>query len=379
MLSITFRFVTQFLTLVGIVLPESLPMFKTSSNKLPPGHSPRMTDVALAAGVSVMTVSRALKPATHVAPATRALVLKVVKELGYVPDLLAGGLSSKRSGFVSLLVPSLNNPHFAETVMGMKRVLEPAGIQVLLGFTNYQAREEERLVEWMLKRRPEAIVLTYDGHTTRTREILKSSGVPIIEIWEKPAKPIEHVVGFSNRKAARMMTSELIKLGYQRIAYIGESSDADTRGHQRRRGFEDAMRHAGLDYERQIAYAPPPIGMAQGREAFRALINRYPDTDAVMCVSDPCAFGVLTYCLERGWSIPERIAIAGFGAFEISACCVPSISTLAISGEEIGVKAASLILELISEASHAPPSSRLRLLEVGAKPVLRESTKKRAP
>ena len=333
-----------------------------------------MTDVALAAGVSVMTVSRALKPDTRVAPRTRALVLKVVKELGYVPDLLAGGLSSKRSGFVSLLVPSLNNPHFAETVMGMKRVLEPAGLQVLLGFTNYQAREEERLVEWMLKRRPEAIVLTYDGHTTRTREILKSSGIPVIEIWEKPAKPIEHVVGFSNRKAARDMTASLITLGYQRIAYIGESSDAGTRGDQRRRGFEEAMRQAGLDSERQIAYAPPPIGMAQGREAFSALINRYPDTEAVMCVSDPCAFGALTYCLERGWKIPQRIAIAGFGAFEISACCVPSISTLAVNGEEIGVKAATLILELIDPISATTKTSGARFLEIGTRPILRAST-----
>ena len=333
-----------------------------------------MTDVALAAGVSVMTVSRALKPETCVAPETRALVLKVVKELGYVPDLLAGGLSSMRSGFVSLLVPSVNNPHFAETVMGMKRVLEPAGLQVLLGFTNYQAREEERLIEWMLKRRPEAIVLTYDGHTTRTRVILKNSGIPVIEIWEKPTKPIEHVVGFSNRKAARNMTAAIIALGYLKIAYIGESSDAGTRGDQRRRGFEDAMRHAGLDPIRQIAYAPPPIGMAQGREAFGALINRYPDTEVVMCVSDPCAFGALTYCLERGWAVPQRVAIAGFGAFEISACCVPSISTLAVNGEEMGEKAATLILELIDPLAAKIKKIGPRFLEVAATPMLRAST-----
>jgi LacI family transcriptional regulator, gluconate utilization system Gnt-I transcriptional repressor len=335
-----------------------------------------MTDVALAAGVSVMTVSRALKLETKVAPKTRARVLKVVKELGYVPDLLAGGLSSKRSGFVSLLVPSLNNPHFAETVMGLKRVLEPAGLQVLLGFTNYQAREEERLVEWMLKRRPEAIVLTYDGHTARTREMLRNSGIPVIEIWEKPAKPIEHVVGFSNRKAAREMTAALIATGYKKIAYIGESSDAGTRGDQRRRGFEDAMRHAGLDPERQIACAPPPIGMAQGREAFSALINRYPDTEAVMCVSDPCAFGALTYCLERGWPIPKRIAIAGFGAFEISACCVPAISTLAVYGEEIGVQTANLILDLINPKNGKAVPTQAQYLEVSAKPILRASTLK---
>jgi LacI family transcriptional regulator, gluconate utilization system Gnt-I transcriptional repressor len=333
-----------------------------------------MTDVASAAGVSVMTVSRALKPDTRVAPKTRALVLSVVRDLGYVPDLLAGGLSSKRSGFVSLLVPSLNNSHFAETVMGMKRVLEPAGLQVLLGFTNYQDREEERLVEWMLKRRPEAIVLTYDGHTARTRTLLENAGIPVIEIWEQPSKPIEHVVGFSNRKAARDMTVALIDLGFQRIAYIGESGDTGTRGDQRRRGFVDAMRKAGLNAERQIAYAPPPIGMAQGRDAFAALMNRFPDTDAVMCVSDPCAFGAVTYCLESGWPIPGKVAIAGFGAFEISACCVPSISTLAVDGAEVGEKAAGLILQLIAPATVRGLVKAPIFLEISTKPVLRAST-----
>jgi LacI family transcriptional regulator, gluconate utilization system Gnt-I transcriptional repressor len=349
-------------------------MQKVKPPTLPILGSPRMTDVATAAGVSVMTVSRALKPDTRVAPATRALVLRVVKELGYVPDLLAGSLSSKRSGFVSLLVPSLNNSHFAETVMGMKRVLEPAGLQVLLGFTNYQAREEERLVEWMLKRRPEAIVLTYDGHTERTRQLLENSGVPVIEIWEQPSKPIGHVVGFSNRKAARDMTVSLIELGYKKIAYIGESGDSGTRGDQRRRGFGDAMRKAGLNAERQIAYAPPPIGMAQGRQAFAALMNRFPDTEAVMCVSDPCAFGALTYCLERGWRIPGKVAIAGFGAFEISACCIPSISTLAVDGAEVGEKSAGLILDLINPGKANLPIKAPVFLEIATKPILRAST-----
>lgn len=334
-----------------------------------------MTDVAKAAGVSVMTVSRALKPGSNVASDTREHVLAVVARLGYVPDLLAGGLSSKKSGFVALLVPSLNNPHFAETVMGMKRVLEPAGMQVLLGFTNYQASEEERLVQWMLKRKPEAVVLTYDGHTPATRELLKTAGVPVIEIWEQPSKPIEHVVGFSNRKAARDMTRALLSQGYQRIGYLGESSDAHTRGDARRRGFMDAMKQAGLPSHRQIAYAPPPINMAQGREAFAALMHRWPDTEAVFCVSDPCAFGALTYCLARGWSVPGDVAIAGFGAFEISACSVPPISTLEVNALEIGEKTARLILQLCEPQATPISLAKATMIGISTTPLMRESTR----
>jgi LacI family transcriptional regulator, gluconate utilization system Gnt-I transcriptional repressor len=330
-----------------------------------------MTDVAAAAGVSVMTVSRALKPGTRVAPSTRSHVLAIVKAMGYVPDLLAGGLSSKRSGFVSMLVPSLNNPHFAETVMGLKRVLEPGGIQVLLGFTNYQAEQEEHLVRLMLQRRPQAMVLTYDGHTKHTRRMLEDAGIPVVELWELPAKPIEHVVGFSNRSAAREMAQALIDRGYRRIAYIGESDDQGTRGDQRRKGFVDAMRANGLSTERVLSYAPPPINMAQGREAFSALITRWPDTQAVMCVSDPCAFGALTYCLSKNWKVPERVAISGFGAFEISACSVPSISTLAVNGGEIGETAGNLLLELLGTGGANVPA---RILKVAVTPLLRGST-----
>ncbi len=337
------------------------------------GAALKMSDVADKAGVSVMTVSRALKSNGVIAPKTRERILKVVAQMGYVPDLLAGSLSSKKSGFVSLLVPSLNNSHFAETVMAMKQVLEPAGLQVLLGFTNYQSHEEERLIEWMLKRRPEAIVLTYDGHTPAAQHRLKQSGIPVIEIWETGMPAIEHAVGFSNRAAATLMTNAMIDLGYKKIAYLGESSDVGTRGELRRRGFAEAMKKAGLDSNRQIAYAPPPISMLQGRDAFAALMTRWPDTEAVVCVSDPCAFGALSYCQSRGWNVPKKIAIAGFGAFEISECSVPSLSTLSVSGLEIGEKTAQLILQLRSEQKQ--DHEKVKVL-VNTKPVFRDSTAK---
>ena len=319
-----------------------------------------MEDIAREAGVSLMTVSRALKPNTSVATQTRARIHAVVKRLGYVPDINAGSLAARRSGFVSLLVPSLNNPHFAETAMGMKEVLEPQGLQVLLGHTNYQAGQEEALVATMLRRRPEAIVLTYDGHSAGTRRLLKEAAIPIIDIWEMPLKPVGHVVGFSNRAASRAMTEHLVAQGYRRIAYIGESNDAGTRGTLRRLGFIDALQNAGLDSSRQISQAPPPINMQQGSAALATLLAKWPDTDAVMCVSDPCAFGVLAQCQRQGVLVPKQLAIAGFGAFDISASCVPAISTLGFSGREVGQEAARLIIDLLNKNGEKNKSGNAR-------------------
>lgn len=371
MLSITFVFVTKNLN------ARSRPYNQRMNRTKPAGPvdmTVRMIEVAERAGVSVMTVSRTLRAPDKVAASSRAKVLSAIRELGYVPDAQAASLSSKRSGFVSLLVPSLNNPHFGETVMGMKRILEPQGIQVLLGFTNYQSSEEERLISWMLERRPEAIVLTYDGHTQRSRELLEQAGVPVIEAWEIPPKPIQYVVGFSNHDAAATMTKSLIAKGYTRIAYIGESDDQGTRGGQRRKGFVAAMKQAGLSAERQIAYAPPPINMEQGKQALEALLNRWPDTDAVLCVSDPCAFGALSHCLARGWKVPQRVAIAGFGAFEVSAHSVPGISTLAVSGAEIGERSAEVILSLIRPHLDVSVKPGQRIFRVKTEPLLRQST-----
>ncbi len=322
----------------------------------------KMADVARAAGVSTMTVSRALRQDGRIAAETRRKILRVVHELGYVPDRIAAGFSSQRSGFVGVLVPSLNNTHFAETAASLQNGLHPAGLQMLLGYTNYQKTQAEQLIETMLERRPEAMVVTYDDHTPRARRLLVEAGIPVIEIWEVSPKPIGHVVGFSNRKAATAMTQHLIDLGRRKIAFIGEANDAGTRGAQRRRGFRDAVKRAGLDDTRLFATANPPIGMMQGRNAMTELLTQWPDTDAVLCVSDPCAYGAVSACRLAGISVPDHVAIAGFGNFEISQCSVPAISTVAVSGLAIGAEAASLILSLLSGdlvTDNVPPQTVL--------------------
>lgn len=329
----------------------------------------KMQDVAAAAGVSTMTVSRALKHDGRIAPATRRRILKIVSDLGYVTDRIAGSFSSQRSGFVGVLVPSLNNPHFAETAAGLQEVLTPAGLQMLLGHTNYQRQTAERLIETMLERRPEAMIVTFDDHTERARQLLTAAGIPVIEIWEQPRKPIGHVVGFSNRAAAAAMTQHLIASGRRHIGYIGEAHDAGTRGAERRKGFVDAMKGGGLDAGRRVALVAPPISMMDGRAAMAALLDRWPDTEAVMCVSDPAAFGALSACVLRGCDVPGDVAIAGFGDFEISRSALPAISTVSVSGVEIGTRAGTLLLELLRSKSSAP-----QVVTVDAHPVVRASS-----
>ncbi|MEO1649410.1 MAG: LacI family DNA-binding transcriptional regulator [Pseudomonadota bacterium] len=339
-----------------------------------PRSSVRMVDVARAAGVSPMTVSRALRGNAAVARGTRERVLEVIDQLGYVPDQIAGGLSSQRSGFVVAAVPSLNNPHFAETVTTLTTTLREAGLQLILGHTDYRQDTEEELLISLLGRRPEAVVLTYDGHTERTKKLLRTADVPVIEIWEAPSDPLEHVVGFSNYEASHALTGKLIRAGYRKLVFLGEKIDEATRGSARRLGFADAMRAAGLDGDRQVSYGCPPISGHTGAAALPRVLQQWPDVDCIVCVSDPCAFGVLTECQRRSIAVPETIAIAGFGNFDVSTLAVPSITTMSVDATAIGRKAGEVVLlarDAAKEGRCLPPQCH----HIPAIPQFRQTTR----
>jgi LacI family transcriptional regulator, gluconate utilization system Gnt-I transcriptional repressor len=269
-------------------------------------QAPTMADVARLAGVSPMTVSRAFKTDSSVSDATRDAILKAADGLGYVFDSTASNLRSQKTDFIAVTIPSINNANFAETVRGLSEGLKPRGLQILLGYTDYDMAEEERLIEQFLRRRPEAIVVTGGRHTPRARRMLDNAGIPVIETWDLPEDPIGHVVGFSNAGGAGDGRS-----------FRGQGPDAH-RLHRRRHhprhprrrppcGFIAAMQARGLDATRLIAAGPPPISMREGADAMGRLLDTLPDTQAVICVSDLSAFGALTECQRRGVAVPGRI------------------------------------------------------------------------
>lgn len=318
-----------------------------------------MADVARLAGVSPMTVSRAFKRDTSVSEATREAILKAAEDLGYVLDSTASSLRSQRTDFVAVTIPSINNANFAETLRGLSEGLKARGLQILLGYTDYDIHEEERLIEQLLRRRPEAIVVTGGRHTPRARRLLENAGLPVIETWDLPAEPIGHVVGFSNAEAVRGMIDHFVAQGVTRIAFIGGDADRDTRGTDRREGFVAAMRTQGLDASRLIDAGAPPISMREGADAMGRLLETLPDTEAVICVSDLSAFGALTECQRRGVRVPEDIWIAGFGDYEIAEVSVPALTTINPFPREIGARTAALILEVLDGRQTQPATLRI--------------------
>jgi LacI family transcriptional regulator, gluconate utilization system Gnt-I transcriptional repressor len=300
-----------------------------------------------------MTVSRVMA-GRSASEATRERVQRAIDELGYVADAAAGALSSGRSSFVAVLVPSLSSSNFSDTVSGLTAVLEPQGLELLIGDTDYLPDREERLVRQMLRHQPRCIALTGSQHTAATRTLLQRSGVPVVEMWDLPTEPIDMAVGFSNVSAAREMVRYLAQKGYRRIGFLGGASELDRRGFDRFKGYQTEMKALGLEKHRAVRLGEGPVTMSHGAPAMAELLERWPDTQAVMCVSDMSAFGAIMECQRRGLSVPGDIAVAGFGNFEIAACCHPTITTVSVDAYGIGQRTGEAILAALAAVDGSP-------------------------
>lgn len=346
-----------------------------------------MRDVARLAGVSTMTVSRVLTEPDLVAADTRNRILQAIDQLGYVPDRVAGSLSSRRTGFIAAILPTLVNANFADTAHGLTEGLRSHGYQLLIGYTLYRLDEEERLIRAMLARRPEALVLTGGVHSRETTKLLLESGIPVVEIWDLPDRPIDYAVGFSNAEVGRAAARQLIALGHRRIGAMGPSAVGearDFRGEERLAGFAAGLRDAGLSEGLIIRQEGVPLSFAEGADAMGMLFDRAPDIEAVFAVSDLLGVGAIMECHRRSVRVPDDVSIMGFGDFEIGRQCVPSLSTMQVDARAIGQRAAEVILKAIGkdqggadqggEAGGPRPA-----IDLGFQSLARQSTAPAAP
>jgi len=294
-------------------------------------------DVARAAGVSLITASRALGNPTIVSDKTRARVEQAVEATGYIPNLLAGGLKSKRSRMVAGIVPALSVSQFLPTVQTLTAALHEEGYQLLLGQTFYDAEREEEVLAAMISRQPDGIVMMGLVQSERARERLRRTRVPVVETWDMSDRPVDMVIGFSHLKVGSALAGYFLGKGLQRI---GLATGSDHRAMQRREGFLAAW---GRDVP--TAVVPAPSTLELGRKALGELLDKQPGLQAVVCSSDMLAHGILVEARARGLRVPEDLAVSGFGNAEFGAHMLPSITTVHVDGPEIGRLAAHLIMD----------------------------------
>lgn len=318
-------------------------------------------DVARVAGVSLITASRALSNPAVVSPKTIARVQQAVQETGYIPNLLAGGLKSKRSLMVAALVPNISVAQFLPTVQALTETLDAAGYQLMLGQTGYDHAREEALLNTMVSRRPDGLVVTGLVHSPAMRERLRRLGIPVVETWDMTDQPIDMVVGFPHQAVGQAIARYFLQRGWTRL---GIATANDHRALMRRDGFEQA---AGHPVPTVIVGAPS--NLARGRQALAELLKLAPDLQAVHCSSDTLAHGVLVEAQARGLRVPQDLAICGFGDADFAAHTLPPLTTARVDGAGIGRLAAELIIARCRGQTVAQP-----VVDVGFRIVERGST-----
>jgi LacI family gluconate utilization system Gnt-I transcriptional repressor len=326
-----------------------------------PSKAATLHDVAREAGVSLITASRALSNPGVVSAKTIAKVQAAVEATGYIPNLLAGGLKSKRSLMVAGVVPALAVSQFLPTVQSLTNELGAAGYQLLLGQTNYDAEVEASVLNTMIGRQPDGIVITGLVQSKAARDKLRRSRIPVVETWDLSDEPIDKLVGFSHQKVGAAVGSYFLEKGW---THIGIASGSDHRARMRRDGFIAAL---GRDVP--TAFVSPPSNLERGRRALAELLALDPRLDAVCCSSDQLAHGVMVEAQARGLRIPQDLAICGFGNADFSAHMVPSITTVHVDGPDIGRLAARLIIDHCRGEPIAES-----IIDVGFRIVEREST-----
>jgi LacI family gluconate utilization system Gnt-I transcriptional repressor len=330
-----------------------------------PATSVTLADVAKLAGVSSMTVSRALNRPELVTPETLEHVRQVIARTGYVPNLLAGGLASRRSRLVAAIVPSITNAIFVETVQALTDRLWEAGYQVLLGLSGYPPVREDALLAAVLSRRPDAICLTGINHSTEARQRLLAARIPVVETWDMTPTPIDMLVGFSHERVGEEVARHLHAKGYRRFGLL--SAD-DERALARQRGFLGEAQRLGVG-EVAMFSIPAPSTLALGRAGMARLMQRPVPPDAVFCGSDLIAHGALEETRARGLAVPGDVALIGFGGLEFTRHTFPALSSVDIDRTAIGREAAGILLARID----GKPNPR-RIVDVGFRIVDRGTT-----
>jgi LacI family gluconate utilization system Gnt-I transcriptional repressor len=326
-------------------------------------------DVARLAGVGSITVSRYLKHSAHVSEELGARIAAAVKELNYVPNLVAGGLASARGRIVGMVIPNISGPIFAATIQAFNDTLNRHGFQVLLASSYFSKKQEENAVRAFLGWSPAALVVTGRFHTRGTEALLAASGIPVVETWDYAARRKTIQVGYSNHEVGAQSARYLIGKGYRRIAFVQNSVAGDLSALDRRDGYAAVLAEHGMEAWMHAPTEPAPFDA--GREALQALTGGRKKADAIVFANDNLAAGALLASQRLGLDVPRQCALMGFGDYPFSSLLLPSLTTIRPPGQEIGELAARRILEALGEIEPEGESKRLNLL--GCELIERES------
>jgi LacI family transcriptional regulator len=317
---------------------------------------PTLRDVARRAGVNPATASRALNPALpgRIAAPTERRVREAAEALGYRPDPVARSLRTRRSGFVGIVVPDLTNPVIPPIVRGIEGVLWTAGIACLLADTDNDVEREAALVDELLARRCEGLIVSTATRTSRTVNDLAGGDVPTILVTRNIDAGSLPLVAGDDAAGVEAAVVHLAELGHRRIAHVTGPLSLSTTI-TRRDAFEATVERLGVSASARVIHGEA-FTTAAGEETAAELLGSGDRYTAILAGNDLIALGCLRALADAGLRCPEDVSLIGHNDTPMVASLEPPLTTVAIPQAEIGARAASMLLDGLDgrEVAHGP-------------------------
>jgi LacI family transcriptional regulator len=334
----------------------------------------RMKDIAQKLGVSVVTVSKALRGFPGPSEETRARVLAIAKEMNYGPNLAARGLVSGRTFSVGLIIPDLAHPFFAQIAKSISAVLHARGYSLIVSSSEEDPEIEKKAIQQLVARSVDGLLIASTQGSADSLGIVEEQSIPYVLVDRKFDGLDANFVGVDDVQVGALATEHLIEMGCQRIAHIGRDRLSSALG--RRQGYEQTLSRHGLPLYQEYLVVEEHVHQPAhgvGHATARRLLSLNPRPDGIFCYNDPTAMGALVACLESGLHIPEDIAIVGCGNSHYDEFLRVPLTSIDQKSDAIGQKAGELALHLIASAKPAAAQTFLLAPEL----IVRKSSQRR--
>lgn len=318
------------------------------------GERTTLLDVAKKAGVSAITVSRALREPHRVSEELRERILKVVADTGYVPDFAARALASRHNGIVCALIPEVSSLAVMNIIHGIEARLQDTDLRIQYANAWRDPDKERRQLEMFVSQHPAGILVAGGQNHQVIVDLVLGARCPVVHMIDINLTALGTVVGSDHCTAAKVAVRHLLECGYRRIAILG--AGVDLRVQRRLEGYRVTLEAEGLYDPQLVMMMPEPTSVPLGCRMLAEIVEQHPDVDAVFCLNDDLALGAYFECRRRGIRVPEDFGICGYNDVNFAAVAEPPLTTVHIPRYDMGYRAADLLIRQINGEKNAKQS-----------------------
>lgn len=336
---------------------------------------PTLREIANTLGLSIATVSKALKGYSDISIETKQKVKKLAEQLNYKPNSYAQSLQSKESKTIGLIVPEIVHHFFSNVILGVVKTAEKHGYLVITLQSDEKYDVEKAQIEQLLNKNVDAILMSLADNTVDHKHVesIRDSGVPVV-LFDKISKLINcHKVVINDEKAAFEATNYLIETGCKKIAHIRGVLKPQTTI-DRLKGYRKALEHNDIEFDKNLVFEATNLSLEDGQRIAQTIFDKHKDVDGVFVLTDLIASGVLMKFNELGVKVHEEISVIGFSNWLITQLTTPTLSTVDQPGFKMGQAAFNLLLEEIEDIKNNKEVN-YRTIEIPTKVIARNSTK----